>query len=1042
MGSKVRTAEELADIRYNYFKAFSLDPDKTDFEDKQTVANLNKNLYTKANKTDPIEMRIGTDLKKDVIEILVNDAVYDERTGTYMPNRGARAKEAAAYKKLKMQPVIEFCKELCKRGVIYKSEIQDVAKRHKLSINEIESSLKDVLKTIKYVDDLQNRFDFGRYSEVEKKLPGLNDENIKNLYDLLELPITSDLLTINNRLKEYMDRDATKAHLKSGTSLKALYGEAVSIFKEEGDRENVPGRRQYVKYIKIRDDVYLPLKAISDNGLTIVREADYLKYIDLIMKKSSCSLKEAEEDLGAIFAALRLKLSGDASVGDKVEIEICPYAECGKPYIASAGITVCPNCGKPLTVLCWNCHTPVRFSTKTVVCPKCSMTDKMQQVFNAKVNELDVLFKEPKTTLSAFKSALNVLKSTVPGYEKMPSSEVAKKISFYDNEISAKDKEEESMLRQYREMMVEVEKFIALKQLYKAEAKIKEIESRLPGYNVDGNEKYKKVISAGLQRANQYLQSAKRTSDTAQIVSFTAKALEECSDNVEAQQILKKYPPKAPDRVNCTITDDGKVNIEWSAAGDSSVSYTVVRKTGTAPKNISDGTPVAKDLILTFFEDANIGAGTKYYYGVYATRFGVNTALTVCQLPAIVLSDIVNYRQEMCEGKICIKWSCPSNVKRIDVRKKCGAQAADDGSLYSGANSDGFTDDKCNGEGNTYFVRCVYEVDGKEVFSRGTQMYFKPFYFPKTIGPIKVKQQTDGLCAISAENIQSDTQLYLSKEKLAVPVKKAEKSELLSNAIKTAKKFPLFDSGDGSYTFALPVNLTGYLYAVNLNEQLFNISEPIFITSLNGLKITNYTEQSGVLTVNLELASEVSEVIVKTSNQRFAENLDDNGDIFTFSADKIRNDKQFTLRLKSDCITYVTLFAKVNGVGGVFAICAPVQLPDAIDYRKKQIVRYALFYETSAQKPFNLTIKFEADSEVSLPDYVIVKGNPRPLNKNAGELVERVSGFDLKKGMFTHGKYTGKVTLKMSPMPKSTKIAMFFADNNVKNVQMKEVKNL
>lgn len=1046
MASNIRTPEELADLNFNYYNAFKIDINETD--SKAIAAKINTLSNTKANSTDPVSQRLGKELKKDAIEVLANDAVYDPKTGMYTPNRGGRAKEAAAFKKLKMEPIVQVLVSLCERGRIYKSEVKQVADKNKMTVDEIEAWLKSVLKGgVKYVDDTQNRFDFHTYNEIDKYLKGLTDSSVTDLYKLLDLPINSNLKAIQSQLSMCKQRDANKTSSKQGNgpSLKQLYGCADTVFKEEGDKDGKVGRIQYVKFLKIKDDVYAPLKDRSDNGIVVIRAEDYLKYLGIIAKNASCSLDVAEEDLGAILKALNLKLLGDSAIGEKPQIELCPYPECGKPYIVSDNVTVCPHCGKPLTVLCWNCQNPIRFSTKTITCPKCSLTDKMQPVFMKSVGDLGNLLKNPRTPLSALKTSLNGLKSIVLGYEKMPSSEVAKKIAFFDKAVNDKDQAEQSKLKQYSEMIAEADKFSVLKQLYKAEAKLKEIETKLPGYNADDIEKYKNKINVGLNKSKQLVESAKRSQtsgNVANAIRFLIQSLEECSDNIEAQQLLKKYPPKAPSNVRCRINDN-KVNIEWDASAESvHVNYTVVRKAGAAPKGITDGTAIAKNLILNYFEDASVGAATKYYYGVYAERFGVQTAIAVCNTPALILLDIVRFQQEMTEGKIHVKWNCPPNVKKIDVRKQSGSLSAENGSAFSGANKDGFIDDKCGDEGNSYFVRCVYDVDGKEVESAGTHMYFKPFYFPKTIGKLSLTQQLDGICELTAKNADKNMQVYCSPSKLAIPLNKVEKTEILTKNLGSGKSVPVFEQGDEKFGVTLPANFTGYLYAVNVNEQLFNASEPVFVTSVKGISDLKYTESGGTLKITCRLTPEITDVTVIVSNSKFAESLEERGDSFNFGGDKVRNDG-ITLKLRADVVSYVTLFAKVKGESSKeIAVCPPLNLPDAIDYRKKQIVKYALQYEASQQKPFMLTVKFEADVEMDLPDYVIVKGSPRPLNKNSGELVEKFGGVSLKKGMFSHGKYVGKVTLKLPPMGKMFKLAMFFADDAAKNLQMKEVINL
>ncbi len=330
MASNVRTPEELADLNFNYYNAFKIDINETD---SKVIARKIINLSNiKVSSSDPVSRRLGKELKKDAIEVLANDAVYDPKTGSYTPNRGGRAREAAAFKKLKMESIIQVLINLCERGVIYKSEVKQVADKNKMTVDEIEAGLKSVLKGgVKYVDDTQNgngfsirngiskpsqidgvhviRFDFHTYDVIDKYVKGLTDSSITNLYEFLDLPLTSDLRTIQSRLMMCMRRDAYKTSKKQGEgpTLKQLYGCADTVFKEEGDKDGKVGRIQYVKFLKIKDDVYAPLKARKNNGIFVIRPEDYSKYLKLIIAKASCPVGEAEADLAAILKYLGLR---------------------------------------------------------------------------------------------------------------------------------------------------------------------------------------------------------------------------------------------------------------------------------------------------------------------------------------------------------------------------------------------------------------------------------------------------------------------------------------------------------------------------------------------------------------------------------------------------------------------------------------------------------------------------------------------------------------------------------------------------------------
>jgi hypothetical protein len=84
-----------------------------------------------------------------------------------------------------------------------------------------------------------------------------------------------------------------------------------------------------------------------------------------------------------------------------------------------------------------------------------------------------------------------------------------------------------------------------------------------------------------------------------------------------------------------------------------------------------------------------------------------------------------------------------------------------------------------------------------------------------------------------------------------------------------------------------------------------------------------------------------------------------------------------------------------------------------------------------------MTILFESDVEVKMPAILLMKGRPRPLNKTEGELVERVEGITLKKGMFAK-KYTAKCVVSVPPAAVNMKYIIFPAEDKC-DVKLREV---
>lgn len=1024
-----RTPEELQKLNFNYFYFFAIDLNETDVG--KITSKINTVCNTSSTSGDPSAVRVSKDLKMEAIAIMTDPI--------------ARKEEADRLKKLRLASVSGILAGLGQKGLIYKSEVEDIAKKNKLDVADVEGVMKDLVKNgVRYIDDTQNRFDVNNYNNIEKYLAALQGK-YKNLYDLLELTPSSSLAEIQRRVNDYEKRDAPQWAKRGGPgeSLKQLYGCAHVIFKQEGDVPGKNGKRQYDKYIAIYADVYKPMQEKQKNGLTTLRSEEYLEYIDLIVKKSHCSLEEAEKDLAALMKAFKLSLLGDGSVSGQVKIALCPYSACGKPYVSNNNPAVCPHCGRPLKSSCWNCGSAMPVGDRSI-CPSCSLTPSMQAPYLKGVEEMNGLLRNPMTSLSSLKSSLSKLKSLVPTYSKVKGSETDKKIDFFERELAAKERAEEGKLDQYRELMAEVHKHVSAKTFFKAKAALADLVRKLPGYNSGEVMKVQQDIDKAINESNAQLSRAKTVpSGSSQYINMVAKALELCSDNLEAQQLLKKYPPVAPTALRVKLGNKGQASLEWDVARDQGViEYSVIRKIGSQPRSVTDGTIVSKGLTISFYEDATVPAACKCYYGVFGSRFGVDTPITICPTPITSFPDVTEFTQEIKEGVISVKWSVPSIVKRIMMKKKEGAGNANEtGSAVNIAKKDGFYDDKCHQIGDSYFVQCVYEIEGKEYFSKGVNMFFKPVFMPKKIENLALVND-GGTLAITGMNISSDTKVYISKAKLNIPLGKVEKNSSLLSAIKGASKLSLIDMGDEKFSFVPPRGFTGFLYAVNANDEFYNASAPIFFTTEQGISMPNFVEKSGSVLITGNFAPSLDSVIVKVSLKKFPSSLNDEGDEFTVSASKIRSDGGILFKPRSDSVSYVTLFAKMAGSNrDEFAVGEAVPLPVTIDNRRKQIVKYALDY-TPKGGPCNVTIKFESETEIELPEFVLVKANSTPLNKGAGEMVTTFLPPATKKGLFTHGRFLSKITVHVPMLGKFEKISIFFAEDGPKKIQMKQIANI
>ncbi len=1027
MADQVRTASELEKLEFNYFEAYQIPLDEKDVDAIKKKINM---LCTKkANSSSPIDVRIGKDLKNDTIDV--------------MSDPTKRAQEAKNCQRLRMEVIRKLVISLCARGVINKSEIQQIATKNKIELAELEKEIKPLLSKVKYVDDTQNVFDFSTYENIEKYLRGYQDGKIKSLFELLGLSEKCSLNEAKTKLDQEKRANASQMLKKTsdGVGLKSLYGEASKIFS--GDQTRFTA---YQKYVAIKETVFAPLKARKDNGMTTIFQDEYIEYVQIIAKTLGEKLPEAEQDMAGILKFCAIKLSGDADLGGKT-IELCPYPDCGKPYIAGKDVKACPHCGRSFEVVCWNCKGSMPMSKSATACPHCGVTEKAQSQFVAQCNSVDQVMRNSKSTLAQLKTAVSALIAVVPSFNRVTTSETAKKISFYNAEIARKEKADQDNLKVFRDSVAEIDKQIALKTYKKAEVLLNELRKKIAGFNTSELDNYARIIAGEISKSNAFAETAKRylaSKNEGLAIDNAVKALEICADNVEAQQVMRKAPPASPSQVTCKTKNEKSAYIEWvPAQGLKLATYSVVRKVGVKPNSITDGTVIAKDITLNFFEDANISPATPYFYGVFTERYGIQSALSVNPTPVTIFPDVYDCKQDMIEGKIKVSWNTPSGVTAVKIRKNRGTSVPSmvSGTEIRAVNNQNFTDEDCDESGCSYFIWCEYTVGGAKRTSRGVQLFYKPYYIPKPVENVKIERIDEREFSVSGSNVTRNTKMYLFPLKPDIRTNKADSIDVFKGEAKNALELRLSGDNARGFSFIVPSEKSGYCYAVNANELLYACSEPVVITTARGISNVSFSENSGTLIINLNIVPQVMQVKAKVSNVAYAKSLTDDGMEYSFTAEQIKRSNSIALKLREESVSYVTLFAVVGDKLNQ-SVCIPVQLDEPIDYRKKQAVRFAIEYEPNPAKSTTATIKFESDTECTLPEFVLVKGMPKPMNRSAGELIAQIEAVELKKGMFTHGKFVGKITVKIPPMAKLAKLALVFADDKQKHGQMKEVKNI
>ena len=1026
-----RTKEELINSEYNYFIAFKIDVKETNttkIEDSIKIAL--------SSTSGSVLGRRLNELKNDAIEIMCNDAVFENES--YVANKGGRKKEADRaidFKKKEARGIIET---LCRtRKTLLKSDILDICDKANKPIvffaeeefvNEILPYLSGL--GVKIIDNIDTKIPFNDFEKTEKLLEPLNK---KDLYGFLDLDnsATEDEIRTASDLKY---KESTKiSDLKKKQSISSLCSNVKKVLLTNSET-----RKTYDQYLKLKNDVWDEFAKRKSFGIKEISMDEYKDYTQTVINLLKVNVDEAEKIIAIGCKYYQLTIVGKS---DDNSFEFCPFPECGKLYIR--GAKSCPHCGKSLEVVCWNCKGQTRITKEDKGCPSCGATFHSHDDFIQKCQKIDQLLGKPAVEISELQSAFLAIKNVVPNYSAKPDSTISKKVNEYNGIIEQRIKQEETIGAKYKEEITKIQQLMGKRSYQTALSIAKSLMVKYSTYNVENTKKQINDLSVIIQGVNQYVDSAKRYVEQGNIslaIASAAKAIDICDDCQDARQIMQKYPPKQVSNLKIQA-ENGKIKLQWDDIKQDFVTYTVIKKIGVAPKSITDGTIVDNGLSVRFYEDESVVPATPYFYAVFAVRYDVVSPIISTSIPMAVFLDVANVQQEVVDSGIKVIWDNPQNIKRVEVWKKTGTVAPSkigDGEQIDNTEK-GFYDSKSNCE-CSYLIICKYEYDKKTVYSNGITVVFKPYEKVVPLENIKLSSIGEMQYVFSCDSgYVGKIKLYVADSKLQIPYDSILKYIEFNKICKGLKLLDTTVNANGDLTFSLSKGSIYQVYPIVNTEQLFIVSSPILINTIEGISNCSYSFSNGAVKIKGNLHQQARMIIAKVNNAKYVKKIDEDGERFAIKVDDFKRDGCFELKLKSNTINYITLFVEFSR-DGVTSYSVPVNLQPPIDYREAITVLYSIDYDVSQQKKFKVIINFEADSEIQLPKMLLMQGYPRPMNKNAGKLCERIENVKLKKG-FLSAKYSAKVVVNSDPTSKNTKFALFLNEES-SHIQMKEVRKI
>ena len=336
-----RTEEELNNPNYNYFIAFKIDANEND------VAKINDTVNAALRTTSgTVESRRLNELRNDCLEIMCNDAVYEN--GNYVQNRGGRkteANRAVTFKKKEARGIIET---LCRtRKTLLKSDILDICDKANKPVSYFteDEFLKEILPYlsglgVKVIENMDTKIPFNDFQRIEKQLEVIGK---KDLYDFLEVNKTASVDEIKTA-SDIKYRESIKIiDLKKKQSTSSICSNAKKMLLTDSET-----KKAYDQYLILKKDVWDEFFKRKSFGIKELFIDEYNAYIQTVINLLKVSADESEKIIAIGCKYFQFTIVGKTERRTQRMFSFCPY--CGKRLTMNEGdiFTFCPYCGETL----------------------------------------------------------------------------------------------------------------------------------------------------------------------------------------------------------------------------------------------------------------------------------------------------------------------------------------------------------------------------------------------------------------------------------------------------------------------------------------------------------------------------------------------------------------------------------------------------------------------------------------------------------------------------------------------------------------------
>jgi len=900
-----------------------------------------------------------------------------------------KEKKESAYEAL--DKMIDFVGEKNIPDEVYKTFLKKM--KGQLSQADIDARLKKKGYTVgkkktsskKSKSSKKPKLESSKAKEIANKVTQLGK---KDLYDFLGLRQNSSIKKLQERAldiwKETQGKTDTQNSRKS-----ELAGTAKDIFSSKEKKEmydntlsatNLTVLDHFLEIagsdgILTDDEMTKLLKAAKENNINI---DDARAYIEEKVEKRNWKIMGAET-----YVPPKLLTCGFCGeLADDEKQKRC--AKCGEELIQP-----CPICKNP---------TP----TEQAACSKCGCTTGDAPEIYSMMKKVEIFSRDKK-----FSEAKKTLHSVLALWYKW---DVATKRL---NEIEMLEKKQKKAYQSVVDAMA--------KRHYVQASRL--VNDYIQEFGKNGLTKLQSEIELNLKKAKQFFLEAekhKTAKEYEKAIALYDNALTIVSDYDSARNALSKMPIPLPENFTGKIVS-GRVNLSWKTSGNEKISYTIIRKENTIPKNVDDGKAVTKELYGISAVDHTLEEGKIYYYGIFPVRNGVASQTGKNIGPYMIPGDVkVEYKAG--DKRVELIWSSPANVASVEVWKKEGKGPIKRGEgikLSAGKNSL-IDNDVVNEKAYTYLVVARYRdplKDGQYLHAPGVTVLATPTAPPKEIKDLRAEIK-DSKVFLTWTSVNDSVQIRQVDKK---PPLQAGEIISLQSVEKIGTPVTVTSSNKAQATIGSQGNI--YFLPLTIKHQTVVVGEPVKITTIKDVENlqSHQIGQKIILTFTPPVGAK--SFWVSCRYDRFTKKPNESGTINKkYTIGEYRKNKQLEIEIDQNKKHFITVYTYdekdhlYSGGRETLESCG-----------NQELVKYHVATEKSffLRKVENVYVSLSSrTSNMILQDIVVVfKSTAVPLTIDDGETIK-----NMKKVSFEEGR--AKINIPQKYWNQKGYIKLFFKNKN------------